>query len=74
MGVLGPFWFFFFSFRFIYFMLMSVVPACMFMHIHIYIHHTYVVWCPQRSEEGIRFPGTGVEGMGVVNCHVDAGS
>lgn len=55
-------------------MLMSVVPVCMFMHIHIYIHHTYIVWCPQRSEEGIRFPGTGVEGMGVVNCHVDAGS
>lgn len=33
----------------------SVLPACMYMY---YMS----TWCPQRSEEGIRAPGTGVTG------------
>lgn len=32
---------------------MSVVTA------HIYVHHMHA-WCLQRSEEGVRTPGTGV--------------
>ena len=30
-------------------------------------------WCPQRTKEGIRFPGSGVMEM-VVGYHMDAGN
>lgn len=38
-------------FRFIYFAYINVLPECM------YVHHMGA-WCSQRSEEGIRMPGT----------------
>ena len=34
---------------------MNALPAWM------YVYHMHA-WCPQRPEEGIRFPGTGVTG------------
>ena len=44
---------------------MSVFLACMSMH---HVHARY----PQRSEEGIGFPGTGVTGL--MSLHVGAGN
>ena len=35
---------------------MNVLPTCLF------VYHMYA-WCPQRSDEGARFPGAG-EGNG----------
>lgn len=41
---------------------MTVLPAC------ISVYHMHA-WCPQRSEEGIRSPGTGVPD----NCELPCG-
>lgn len=39
------------NFILFYFMYMNVLPA------HIYGHHVHA-WCPQRSKEGVRSPGS----------------
>lgn len=36
-------------------MCLIILPACM------YVNHVYA-WCPQRSDEGVGSPGTGVTG------------
>jgi hypothetical protein len=44
---------YYFLFILFYFMCLSVLPACMYVY--------YVcAWCPQRSEESIGSPGTGI--------------
>ena len=41
------------NFKFVYFMSLNILPSCEFIQ-----HECF--WYPWRSEEGIRFPGTGV--------------
>lgn len=49
-------------------MQMSVSPT----YIYIYVPHSCM--CIQKSEEGIRYPGTGgTELHMVVNCHIGGG-
>lgn len=47
--------FYFFQDELFIFMQMSSLPECM----HVYHMHA---WYPQRAEEGVRFPGTGIPG------------